>query len=79
MWADGFSAIHDILKWDCKTSTETEIQRLQSIANQLSPKSLLDDINMYVLADKWKFHDLEEYDEDGVLIEHGYKKDSSTL
>ncbi|WP_041411499.1 esterase/lipase family protein [Shewanella baltica] len=74
MWADGFSAIHEILKWDCKTSTETEIQRLQSIAKQLSPKSLLDDINMYVLADKWKFHDLEEYDEDGVLIEHGYKK-----
>ncbi|WP_045481934.1 esterase/lipase family protein [Vibrio owensii] len=74
MWADGFSAIHDILKWDCKTSIETEIQRLQSIAKQLSPKSLLDDINMYVLADKWKFHDLEEYDEDGVVIERGYKK-----
>ncbi|MBU77613.1 MAG: hypothetical protein CMK63_11520 [Pseudoalteromonadaceae bacterium] len=74
MWADGFSAIHDILKWDCKTSTEKEKQRLQSIANQLSPKSLLDDINMYVLADKWKFHDLDEYDENGILIEHGYKK-----
>jgi len=74
MWVDGFSAIHDILKWDCKTSIETEIQRLQSIAKQLSPKSLLDDINMYVLADKWKFHDLEEYDEDGVVIERGYKK-----
>jgi hypothetical protein len=74
MWADGFSAIHDILKWDCKTSTEKEKQRLQSIANQLSPKSLLDDINMYVLADKWKFHDLDEYDESGILIEHGYKK-----
>ncbi|WP_077338806.1 esterase/lipase family protein [Pseudocolwellia agarivorans] len=74
MWADGFSAIHDILKWDCKTSIETEIQRLQSIAKQLSPKSLLDDINMYVLADKWKFHDLEEYDENGVVVERGYKK-----
>ncbi|WP_205387594.1 hypothetical protein [Vibrio campbellii] len=74
MWADGFSAIHDILKWDCKTSIETEIQRLQSIAKQLSPKSLLDDINMYVLANKWKFHHLEEYDEDGVVIERGYKK-----
>lgn len=74
MWADGFSAIHDILKWDCKTSTEKEKQRLQSIAKQLSPKSLLDDINMYVLADKWKFHDLDKYDENGILIEHGYKK-----
>ncbi len=74
MWADGFSALHDILKWDCKTSTETEIQRLRTIAKQLSPKSLLDDINMYVLADKWKFHDLEEYDKDGALNERGYKK-----
>lgn len=72
MWSDGFSAIHDILKWDCKKTTETK--RLVSIANQLSSKTLLDDINMYVLADKWKFHDLEEYDEDGILIERGYKK-----
>ena len=29
---------------------------------------------MYVLADKWKFHDLDEYDREGILIEHGYKK-----
>jgi len=74
MWNDGFSAIHDILNWDCKTSDEAEIQRLKSIAEQLSPKSLLDDIHMYVLADKWKFYDLEEFDDDGKLIERGYKK-----
>jgi pimeloyl-ACP methyl ester carboxylesterase len=74
VWNDGFAAIHDILKWDCKSSDETEIMRLKSIAEQLSPKSLLDDIYMYVLADKWTFHDLEEFDDEGILIEHGYKK-----
>lgn len=74
MWNDGFSAIHDILKWDCKASDEAEINRLKSIAEQLSPKSLLDNIHMYVLADKWKFQDLEELDDNGKVIEHGYKK-----
>jgi pimeloyl-ACP methyl ester carboxylesterase len=74
MWNDGFSAIHDILRWNCKASDEAEIERLKSIAERLSPKSIIDDIHMYVLADKWKFHDLEEFDDDGKLIEHGYKK-----
>jgi pimeloyl-ACP methyl ester carboxylesterase len=74
MWNGGFSAIHDILRFDCKVSDEGEIERLKSIADQLSPKSLIDDIHMYVLADKWGFHDLEEFDDTGKLIEHGYKK-----
>tara|TARA_R110001583_G_scaffold61445_3_gene181547 strand:+ start:3392 stop:7150 length:3759 start_codon:yes stop_codon:yes gene_type:complete len=74
MWNDGFSAIHSILRFDCKTSDEGEIERLKSIAEQLSPKSLVDKINMYVLADKWRFHALEEFDNEGKLIEHGYKK-----
>jgi len=75
MWNDGFSAIHSILKFDCKTTTDDgEIERLKSIAEQLSPKTLIDDIRMYVLAEKWSFHDLEEFDDEGKLIEHGYKK-----
>lgn len=74
MWNGGFSAIHDILRFDCKASNEGEIERLKSIANQLSPKSLIDDIHMYVLADKWGFHDLDEFDDAGELIGHGYEK-----
>ena len=29
---------------------------------------------MYVLADKWGFHDLDEFDDTGKIIEHGYRK-----
>ena len=74
VWNDGFEAIHSILRFDCNGAEEDELTRLKSIAKQLSPKSLLDEIHMYVLADKWKFHDLEEFDEHGKLIERGYKK-----
>ncbi len=74
VWNEGFSAIHSILKFDCKASDEFEIERLKSIAVQLSPKSLIDEIHMYVLADKWEFLNLEEHDDEGELIEHGYKK-----
>ena len=74
MWSDGYEAIHSILRFDCKGSDKKEIQRLNSITEKLSPKSLMDDINMYVLADKWKFYDLEEIDDDGKVIERGYKK-----
>jgi hypothetical protein len=75
MWNDGFFAIHDTPRWDCKASVETEIKRLKSIAKQLLPKSLLDDIHMYVLADKWALNDLEELDDNGKIIERGYKKE----
>ncbi|QFI38802.1 hypothetical protein FR932_13545 [Moritella marina ATCC 15381] len=74
MWNDGFSAINSILRFDCKSSDENEIERLKSLAEQLSPKSIIDDIEMYVLADKWAFYELEEFDDEGKLIEHGYKK-----
>jgi hypothetical protein len=74
MWSDGFSEIHSILKFDCKASDIDEIERLQSIANKLSPKSLIDDINMYVLADKWGFYELEELSDTGGLTTHGYEK-----
>ncbi len=74
VWNDGFSAIHGILKWDCKYSDDIEISRLKSIAEKLSPKSLLDEIHRYVLTDEWAFHDLDEFDDDGELIERGRRK-----
>jgi hypothetical protein len=55
MWSEGFDAIHSILRFDCKGLNQDEIRRLTSISEKLSPKSLMDDIDMYVLADKWKF------------------------
>ena len=51
MWSDGFEAIHSILRFDCSSSNEGDIQRLKSISELLSPNSLLDDIDMYVLAE----------------------------
>ncbi|WP_300179722.1 hypothetical protein [uncultured Aliivibrio sp.] len=74
MWSDGFEAIHSILRFDCSSSNEGDIQRLKSISELLSPNSLLDDIDMYVLAEPWKFYDLEEMDDNGKVIERGYKK-----
>ncbi|WP_289098389.1 hypothetical protein [uncultured Pseudoalteromonas sp.] len=74
MWSDGFEAIHSILRFDCNSSNEDEIQRLKSISVLLSPNSLLDDIDMYVLAEPWKFYDLEEVDDNGKVIERGHKK-----
>ncbi len=74
MWSDGFEAIHSILRFDCSSSNEDDIQRLKSISELLSPNSLLDDIDMYVLAEPWKFYDLEEMDDNGKVIERGYKK-----
>ena len=74
MWSDGFEAIHSILRFDCSSSNEGDIQRLKSISQLLSPNSLLDDINMYVLSKPWNFYDLEEVDDNGTVIEHGYKK-----
>lgn len=74
MWSDGFEAIHSILRFDCSSSNEDDIQRLKSISEVLSPNSLLDDIDMYVLAEPWKFYDLEEMDDNGKVIERGHKK-----
>jgi pimeloyl-ACP methyl ester carboxylesterase len=74
MWSDGFEAIHSILRFDCSSSNEDDIQRLKSISEVLSPNSLLDDIDMYVLAEPWKFYDLEEMDDNGKVIECGHKK-----
>ncbi|QCU73294.1 esterase/lipase family protein [Pseudoalteromonas distincta] len=74
MWSDGFEAIHSILRFDCSSSNEDNIQRLKSISELLSPNCILDDIDMYVLAEPWKFYDLEEMDDNGKVIERGYKK-----
>ncbi|GAD91216.1 hypothetical protein VHA01S_074_00070 [Vibrio halioticoli NBRC 102217] len=74
MWSDGFVAIHSILKYDCSSSNEDEIQRLKSISELLSPSSLLDDIDMYVLAKPWRLHALDEVDNNGKVIECGYEK-----
>lgn len=74
MWSDGFEAIHSILRFDCSSSNEDDIQRLKSISEILSPNSLLDKIDMYVLAEPWKFYDLEEVDDNGKVIEHGHNK-----
>jgi pimeloyl-ACP methyl ester carboxylesterase len=74
MWCDGFEAIHSILRFDCSSSNEDDIQRLKSISEVLSPNSLLDNIDMYVLAEPWKFYDLEEMDDNGKVIERGHKK-----
>lgn len=74
MWSDGFEAIHSTLRFDCSSSNENEIKRLKSISEVLSPNSLLDDIDMYVLAEPWRFYDREEVDDNGKVIERGHKK-----
>lgn len=74
MWSDGFEAINLILRFDSNSLNEDDIQRLKSISELLSPNSLLDDIDMYVLSEPWRFYDLEEIDDNGKIIEHGYKK-----
>jgi stress-induced morphogen len=62
------------LRFDSSSLNEDDIQRLKSISELLSPNSLLDDIDMYVLSEPWRFYDLEEIDDNGKIIEHGYKK-----
>lgn len=73
MWREGFTAIHSILRFDCKESSSDEVSRLNSIADKLSPKSLFDEVNMYVLADKWRFYELDEMDGTGKVTQHGYR------
>jgi pimeloyl-ACP methyl ester carboxylesterase len=73
-WNNGYSAIHSILKFDCKSQSESEIERLKAIAEILSPKSIEDKLYMYVLADKWDFYELEEPDEAGEVNDRGYVK-----
>ena len=59
-WNDGYSAINSILKFNCNKSDEIEVIRLKSIAESLAPKSIEEELYMYVLSDKWDFYELEE-------------------